>query len=451
MTAPPGARARSRRRAPVEDVTVLVLTRPGGPLIDPLLDALAAQTRLPARVVLTGLDPDEDEVARARSHPLVSTHGAELVVADRQQPAARADEAAAPAWSRVVDRALAGLPVGPATWVWVLHDDSDPEPTALERLVAAVRQSSDVGAVGPKLVDAEAPRRLVGVGLTTTRAGRPTGEEVTGLVDQGQLDRRRDVLGVPLAGLLVRAEVLAEVGGMDRVGDGGAEGLDLSWRCHLAGHRVLVAPAAVVRQGAGSQPSRWRRRLATRHVALAREAWWWVPLRAAGVLLTSVLAAVLLLLVKRPREAALEWADVVAVLTPWRRVGARWRFRGRRRVRRRDLQTLFDRPAAGWLSTVDTVQEAVTPGASRRAAAGPVGSRETGPVDEDAQSLEVPDRRRVSTVPWVLLAVVAAVAAVRWREHWGALAGSGRGLSGTELPGSLAAATSSATWHALRD
>lgn len=402
------------------------------------LDALTLQHRLPDRVVLTGLPADDEEIAEARAHPLIAERGVELVV---REPVPDPDQDP-PLW-RVVEDARSVLPSAPTHWVWILHDDSVPAPEALANLIEATRRSSGVGIVGPKLLRADDPRRLVAVGHRITRGGRDVDTSVPRELDQGQHDKRVDVIGVPLPGMLVRSDVLAAVGGVDKAFGDGIEGLDLSWRTHLAGHRVVVATDAVVRQGSGGYPAptlTTRRR--ARQMALARGAWWSAPWRALTILLTSLVAGLGLLLVKRPHEAAGEFADVGAVLSPARGLGARWRFRGRKRVRRRDLRALFAPVRSGWQGTTDTVHGALT---DRPEGRGPV-ALETGPVSEDAESMEsVPSRFR-SLWSWPLaLALLISVGAAltRWRDLRPALSGRGYGVAGGELH------TISATWADL--
>lgn len=408
------------------------------------LDALTLQHPLPHRVVLTGLPVDDEEIAEAQAHPLIAERGVELIV---RAPVPDPDQDP-PLW-RVVEDARSALPTKPTHWVWILHDDSAPEPEALANLIEATRRSSGVGVVGPKLVRADDPRRLVAVGHRITRAGRDVDTSVPRELDQGQHDKRVDVIGVPLSGMLVRSDVLAAVGGVDKAFGDGVEGLDLSWRTHLAGHRVVVAPDAEVRQGSGGHPAptlTTRRR--TRQMALARGSLWSGPWRALAILLTSLVAGLGLLLVKRPHEAAAEFADVGAVLAPGRGLGARWRFRGRKRVRRRDLRALFAPVRSGWQGTTDTVHGALTDRTDRRAS----GALETGPVSEDAESLEsVPSRfRTLWSWPLALTMLVAVGAALtRWRELLPALSGRGYGVAGGEVY--TISATFSDLWHSWAD
>lgn len=429
-------------RPQVHDVSVVLVTHPDGPPLDDLLDALAAQRTRPHRLLVTGLDPEGEELAEARAHPLVVRDRVPLVA--REPLTATAEELRSghlQVW-RVLEDARSALPVHEGHWLWVLSDDSVPEPGALEALLGAVRRNSRVGVVGPKLVRLDDPRLLVGVGHHLTVGGRAADTRQAALVDQGQLDLRQDVLGAPLAGSLVRSDVLAQVGGIDPAfGADGVAGLDLGWRSHLVGQRVVVAPDAVVRQGEiglGAVDPR-RTRVRQRQLALARGSLWAAPWRAIGIALTSTLAALLLLLVKRPREAGDEWADVRAVLRPGRGTGARLRFRSRRQVRPRDLHGLFVPAASGWRSTLDTVGEALDPrGRAERERAMLSRARratETGPVSEEFAELDAEgSRRRLWSWP-LALAVVVAAAAVgwRWRDLLPAVSPDGPGLAGGEL------------------
>ena len=143
-----------------------------------------------------------------------------------------------------------GLGLAPATgpdeWVWLLHDDSNPEPTALAELLAAAEAHPDAAILGPKLREWPSLRRLLEVGLTITGTGRrETGLE-RGEYDQGQHDEVREVLAVNTAGMLVRREVLESLGGLDEDLPIFGNDIDFGWRAALAGHRTIVVPQAVV-------------------------------------------------------------------------------------------------------------------------------------------------------------------------------------------------------------
>lgn len=141
-----------------------------------------------------------------------------------------------------------GVDGAPSTaWLWLLHDDAAPEPDCLERLVTTAAVSPSAAVLGPKQVDWDDPTRLLEAGLRTTRSARRAIDVVDGEIDQGQLDERSDVLAVGTAGVLVRQIFWDEVGGPSPAFGPFGDGLELSRAARLAGHRVVLVPAARVR------------------------------------------------------------------------------------------------------------------------------------------------------------------------------------------------------------
>ena len=444
-------------RPAVADVSVLVLARPDSQLsLDELLSALETQHTAPSRILVAGLDPRSPEATAAVAHAGLRARRIPVLVRPRLEPDRTETATGQVRRWRVFEDARASLPADDQTWLWVLLEDSRPAPGALTALTTAARRSSRVGMVGPKLVRDDDPRLLVGVGHQVSVGGRPLDAGHAALVDQGQLDLRQDVLAVPLAGALVRSDLLKEAGGIDPAfGEDGVDGLDLGWRLHLGGHRVVVAPDAVVRQGAeglGVASARTTR-IRTRQVALARGPVLASALRRVGIVLTSLLAALVLLLVKRPAEAAEEWADVRAALLPGRGWGARWRFRGRRRVPGRHLRGLFVPSGTGLRSTLDVVGAALDP-RSRAEAAQLHGRRqgavESGPVSEELAELGSTRRRRRWSWPLTVALLLSAVLA-GWHLR-GLLAAAAPGSSGV-AGGELGPATTGADglWRSALD
>ncbi|MEO5609480.1 MAG: glycosyltransferase family 2 protein, partial [Ornithinibacter sp.] len=257
---------------------------------------------------------------------------------------------------REPDPQLSGAPL-----LWILPVGAVPEQQTLVRLVDEWRRSPSAGLIGPKHVDAGNPLMLRALSIRTTRGGRLSSRPRPGEPDQGQYDQSTDVLAVPLAGSLIERSLLLQLRGWEPFfGDVGAD-LDLGWRAHIAGRRVVVVPSARVRTERGVAPvggSSPARRRAARRVALARAPWWAAPFLAVWILLTSLLAAIGLLLLKRPRAA---WSELTALVSvdPFRGALARRRTRQPRAVRRRDLRVLFEPRSAVLTSWGDAVHHAV--------------------------------------------------------------------------------------------
>ncbi len=220
---------------------------------------------------------------------------------------------------------LAGLAPGDRTeWVWLLHDDCEPAPDALEQLLRGAAQARSLAVLGPKVMDWADRRVLLEAGVTIDGAGR----RITGVepreADQGQHDGDRDVLAVSSAGMLVRRDVWDQVGGFDPAMPLLRDDVDFCWRVHAAGHRVRVITDAIVyhleatarnRRTPSAAP---RPRRMDRHNALltllAN-----LPLgpalsALAGNLVLSTLRTVFFLLAKRPRAALDEFTGVTSVV-----------------------------------------------------------------------------------------------------------------------------------------
>ncbi|HWK90627.1 MAG TPA: glycosyltransferase, partial [Luteimicrobium sp.] len=320
----------------VVTVTAVVVTRGRTRFLDATLDALARQQRAADEVVVVDV-----AAAESTAHPDLRLGGARVVAA-----------AGVRSLGEAVDRAQEVVGVPETGWLWILHDDSAPEPDALSHLLRAVEHSSavavagckqrrwPVGADGAPAADAS---MLIEVGSTVS----PLGRRMTGIddteIDQGQHDAREDVLAVGLAGALVRAQVWAELGGTDPEPGPFGDGLDLCRRARLAGHRVVVVPDAVVKHAQASllglrdpeattpdlEASRYARRRSQLYLRLVDAPLPLLPFVWLATLLWAPFAAMYRLALKRPAHARDEL--VAAVVTALRLVPL---YRARRRAAR---------------------------------------------------------------------------------------------------------------------
>jgi GT2 family glycosyltransferase len=228
-------------------VIAVVVNHNGRAFLRDTFRGLAAQTRPidDILVVDTGSTDGSADWARSRL-------GDEAVMAVRGQ------------FGRAVMSALRDQRTSGMDWLWLLHDDCAPEPEALERLLGEAESRPSASILGPKLVSWTSPDRLQEVGFSVDRTGRAVSPIEDDEIDQGQHDEIRDVFFVSTAGMLVRRGALLNVGGFDERMAAFRDDLDLCWRTHLIGGRVLVVPSARVRHFAAAS-SRSRRTRAVNH------------------------------------------------------------------------------------------------------------------------------------------------------------------------------------------
>lgn len=218
-------------------VTAILVAHRGGEWLDQTIAGITGQTLAPANIIAVN-NGGADSV---REQLLAS--GAERVVGiptrvSFGQAVARGVEALAPA---APNEAAAE-----AEWIWLLSEDSCPEPEALEHILSSVQRAPSVVVAGPKIVDWDHPERIIELGQSLTRYGARWTLRRQEL-DQQQYDHMQDVLGVGPVGMLVRRDVWEQLGGFDPALPVYDDGLDFSVRARLAGHRVEVAPASRVR------------------------------------------------------------------------------------------------------------------------------------------------------------------------------------------------------------
>jgi len=142
----------------------------------------------------------------------------------------------------------------------LMHDDVALEPDAVSRLMEEMFRSN-AGVVGPKLVMWDDPTIVQSVGFGVDRIGEVSPIADVGEKDQEQHDAVRDVFALHSACLLVRADLFREIGGFAPDVRFFGEDIDLCWRVHLSGARVVVVPAAKARHLNGfdtrtNEPSR---------------------------------------------------------------------------------------------------------------------------------------------------------------------------------------------------
>jgi GT2 family glycosyltransferase len=205
---------------------VVIVNRDGRRFLDACLEALAAQE--PAHEVVLvdngSSDGSADHVRRRHPRVRVLEAGANLGFA---------------AGNNLGIRSAGGR------HLVLLNNDTRVRPGWLRALLDAADSDPRVGAVTAKLVFADRPGVIQNAGglLLSDGSGADRG---AGEVDRGQYERREEVFGACGASVLLRREMLEDVGLLDESFFMYYEDTDLSWRMRLRGWKVLYEPRAVV-------------------------------------------------------------------------------------------------------------------------------------------------------------------------------------------------------------
>lgn len=305
-------------------VHALLVVRPEGrtPAAQHLqrtLAALAAQTRPvdALTIVLCGADAALTQLAAAS--------GAEGVIT-------------APAGTPFAVATALATPRLTGDAVWLLAQDTAPDPDALVRLAGALELSPSLVVAAPKLIAWDDRDEILSLGVSMNRYGGAV-ELAAGELDQGQRDGDADVLGADVRGMLVRRDAWLQLGGLDPALGGADEGLDLGVRARLAGHLVSLVPTArvavagdgVAAMARGRRRAR-RRAFATRTAQLHRRLVYapapTVLLHWLSFLPLALWRTILHLVTKVPYRVLPEWGATLLVMARPAAVA-----RARRRIR----------------------------------------------------------------------------------------------------------------------
>lgn len=425
------------------EVSCVVVAHDGAVWLGAVLTTLAAQVRPPDLVV--GVDTGSTD---ASPDLLRESLGDDAVV----RVDARAGFGTAVAAG--LERASALLPArGRADdvvrWVWLLHDDSAPDPDCLRALLDTADDNPGAAVLGPKVRGWHDRRLLLEAGVTIAGSGR----RETGLErrehDQGQHDGVRDVLAVSTAGMLIRRELWERLGGLDPALPLFRDDVDLCWRAHRAGERVLVATDAVVHHreaayhgrravAAGAARPHRADREAALHVLLAQAPAWRLPLTTIRLVLGSLLRVLGYLVGKDAGDARDELVALGSVLVHPGRVLRSRALAARTSVYPASVaSSLRPRPGTQARQAFEALGGVLSTGRGS-GVAGPgsaLGAVESGPVDDAAAFLDDGSSgwlRRTLARPGVLLALaLVLLAVVAARSLW---FGAGSLLGGTLLP-----------------
>ncbi|WP_246657863.1 glycosyltransferase family 2 protein [Arthrobacter yangruifuii] len=417
----------------------MVVAHNGAAYLPETLSALAAQTRPPDFCI--GVDAGSTDASASLLQlglpvgspviavPAKSGFGAAVKAGLAELPAGRRPAGNAPAGDAPFGDGPSGDGPGTAQeWIWLLHDDSAPDPEALHELLLAVERAPSVTIAGAKQVEWTNERLLVDVGVSISKwAERLTLIDADEL-DQGQYDSRSDIFAVNSAGMLVRRDAWDLLGGFDPALPGSGDDVDLCWRNRLAGNRVVVVPAARLRHaGYRSTPatSTSAARRAEIFLRLKHAPLWQVPFLAVGAVLGGIGRFFLGMLAKDPGYAVASLlTSTTAVLRPVDLYRSRRRAAASRRRPRSAVHTLRSSRRDVREHRRTQSRDAV-PGTAEPAGAEYVPSGDT---TDDFAALDGPDRAGAGAGALVAALLLTAFSLAGLHRLIGAPAAAGGGL-----------------------
>lgn len=152
----------------------------------------------------------------------------------------------------------AGIRKAKGTYILLLNNDTEFEPDWLTILVAALEKDSKIAACQPKILSlcdkrifdyAGAAGGLLDVFGYPFARGRLF---FTLEKDEHQYEEGGDIFWASGTAALIRKSAIDEAGYLDETFFAHMEEIDLNWRFHLAGYRVISTPQAIVYHKSGS-------------------------------------------------------------------------------------------------------------------------------------------------------------------------------------------------------
>jgi GT2 family glycosyltransferase len=367
-----------------------------------------------------------------------------------------------------VDEIAAPSDAGATEWIWLLHDDSNPAPDALERLLEAATDDPRADILGPKLREWPSLKRLLEVGVTISGTGRRETNLEPGEYDQGQHDEVREVLAVNTAGMLVRRRVLEELGGFDDNLPIFGNDIDFGWRAAQRGHQTVAVPQAIVFHAEAAHRGTRRTPLTGRHThyqerraalftLLANVPGRRLPWQLVRLFFGTLVRMAGFFVVRSPGEALDDLAALFSVyVSPREVIAAR---RARRTTGEADPRPLL---APWWLpyrhgldfvgdfvsAAFNQAQDVADRRRAAKDAAAPVPIRRPAVVDEDDAPEDTGLVARFFTNPLaVALSLVVVLSVIGAREAFGHVTGGG--LAPAPADASQLWGLWTESWHAL--
>jgi len=142
-----------------------------------------------------------------------------------------------------------GIPYANGEYIFWLSNDMELDPLILQSMIETAESSPEIGICTCKMrrITAQGEKLNVidSVGADVDVFGFPSARGINE-PDKGQLDEANDIFFSFGGAMLIKREVINKIGAYDPTFFTLADDIDLCWRAHLAGYRVIVQPEALL-------------------------------------------------------------------------------------------------------------------------------------------------------------------------------------------------------------
>jgi hypothetical protein len=139
-----------------------------------------------------------------------------------------------------------GTSYGKGKYILFLNNDTVVEPNWLIELVSVMESDAKIGAAQSKLLSLADKRTIDSAGDFVDYYGLSFQRGSWGEEDSGQYDRIEEIFSARGAALIVRSEILSEIGAFDADFFLSYEDIDLCWRIRLNGYKIVFVPKSRV-------------------------------------------------------------------------------------------------------------------------------------------------------------------------------------------------------------
>jgi GT2 family glycosyltransferase len=216
-------------------VSIIIVNWNGGKFLERCLFSLTQQTCIPSEIILVDNNSSDNSLDIVALFPSVK-----LLQSSTNIGFASGNNVAINRCSKQSE------------WIVLLNPDAYPEGTWLEELLNASILNPEFSVFGSKLVTADDPSIVDGIGDVYHLSGL-VWRKGHGLTDTDAMDVAGEIFSPCAAAAMYRRSVIQELGGFDDDYFCYVEDVDLGFRIRLAGHRCLHVPRSVVRHvGSGT-------------------------------------------------------------------------------------------------------------------------------------------------------------------------------------------------------